>query len=175
MSHRKRGVLLTTLLTLVAVILTFVGFAYIALGLAERDQVGFTSSREALTQRPTSKKARNKNRQPVRRNPYRATSIVNESNSCAAVRSLLNVKFLDVDKKIPSLPVPGCNLGHCNCKYVHHEDRREDDGDRRAPISLGSALYEHSGDEDRRSSRGGRRKRDLDRRVIQYDEFVSKY
>jgi hypothetical protein len=105
---------------------------------------------------------------PKRRSPFRATSIVGGGSTCSAVKRLLHVKFLDLDNRLPALPVPGCNLGYCNCKYVHHADRRESDIDRRSPHTLTSELYDRSGKINRRVSKGGRRRGDLNRVRIRY-------
>lgn len=107
---------------------------------------------------------------PARRSPYRATSIVNSGNSCSAVKRLLNLRFLDLDKRIPAIPVVGCNIGYCNCAYAHHADRRDNDKDRRTLHALSSDLYQGSGKINRRKSKGGRRKNDLDRLNIHYSQ-----
>ncbi len=165
---------MSTALALIPVTLCLSGFAYVAIGVFQNRQIGINSTRETFSFRRSGKATRLTKSRPAARNPYRATSIVNEGNSCAAVKKLLNTRFLDVDKDIPSLPVAGCNIGHCNCKYVKHEDRREDSEDRRTPLTLRSDLYEQAGNENRRSTRGGRRKRDFDHRSpVRYTEFAS--
>ena len=58
----------------------------------------------------------------------------------------------------PPLPVPSCTAERCNCKYVHHDDRRDTErGDRRDIRNLKGELEHvtHSGD--RRLSQGRRR------------------
>jgi hypothetical protein len=76
-----------------------------------------------------------------------------------------------VDRRLPSLPVNGCNVGHCNSKYGRHEDRREKEGDRRTSGALTSDLFEQSGHENKRAAKGGRRKTDFSNRQIEYSEF----
>jgi len=152
---------MSLLLGLVAVALLAV-FLNVALGIVKTDRPRSGSGR--LTMPP----GEGKKVYPARRSPYRATSIVNRGNSCAAVRNLLHVKFLDVDGRPPAVPVTSCNIGHCNCEYVHHADRRESDADRRSPHALTSDLYDQSGKIDRRVSRGGRRKNDFNRLKIRY-------
>lgn len=56
--------------------------------------------------------------------------------SCTAVRGLGNVRFLSGEA--PTIPVPGCDAQQCNCRYVHHGDRRADD--RRNPYGQWSNL-----------------------------------
>jgi hypothetical protein len=46
-------------------------------------------------------------------------------NACSVVKSLLNVRFLDLDNVVPTIPVSGCNAEFCNCKFARHADRRD--------------------------------------------------
>jgi hypothetical protein len=91
------------------------------------------------------------------RNPYRATSIVFDGDSCDVVKAISGKCFLDVEGLAPRLPLPDCNLSTCNCKYARHEDRRESDDDRRLPAGLKSQLYDRGGDPNRRQKPRGRR------------------
>lgn len=94
-------------------------------------------------------------------NPYRATSIVPGRDACEAAKNLNNKRFLVAANEVPTLPLPGCNQPKCSCKYAHHPDRREDGGsDRRGPPSLRSELHAHTGAEERRTKRRGRRASD---------------
>ena len=149
-------------------------FAYVAVRLVRAGKPGADAKGSGHPSTRGKKAARPEKVYPARRNPYRATSIVNERNPCSAVTRLLNVRFLDLDKRLPSLPVAGCNATKCHCKYAHHDDRRDEDSDRRSFNALTSNLFEHSGKENKRSSRGGRRKTDLSNRLIQYSEFNDK-
>jgi hypothetical protein len=56
--------------------------------------------------------------------------------------------------------LPECDRSACRCRYVHHQDRRADDGDRRLHGSLESNLYGAIADRERRE-RSGRRSSDL--------------
>lgn len=94
------------------------------------------------------------------RNPFRATSIVFEPSACEAVKAIGNKRFLDRDRDVPSLPLSDCTVTNCNCKYAHHDDRRETSEDRRHPSALQSELYESSGKSNRRAKKRGRRKSD---------------
>jgi hypothetical protein len=105
---------------------------------------------------------------PARRSPYRATSIINRGNACPAVKSLLNFRFLDLDKLLPSIPISSCNIGHCNCAYVRHSDRRDDDAGRRVLHSLQTDLYARPDKVNRRVAARGRRKGDLSGVILQY-------
>ena len=88
--------------------------------------------------------------------PYRAITI---DGNCPAVTALQGQRFLTADA--PRLPLPDCDQGNCQCTYVHHEDRRDIDGDRRVPRGLKSDLYTTSGKQERRERSRGRRKSDL--------------
>ena len=94
------------------------------------------------------------------RSPYRSTSVVSGAGACCAVKSIDGKYFLDVDKVRPGLPLTDCNASKCSCKYVHHEDRRDNDEDRRYPRSLQTELYDRTDKSERRNSKRGRRKTD---------------
>ena len=96
------------------------------------------------------------------RNPYRATSILHDANSCDAVKTIGSRRFLDVDRATPTLPLPDCDAAQCNCKYTRHEDRRDSDHDRRIPSTLQADLYGQTGEVNRRARKRGRRKTDWD-------------
>jgi len=92
--------------------------------------------------------------------PWRATSIIFDDDACAAVKAIGRHRFLDAERDVPQLPVPGCDVAKCRCRYAHHEDRRKDNEDRRHPAALHTELYEASGKHNRREGRRGRRKND---------------
>jgi hypothetical protein len=103
---------------------------------------------------------KSKKNSPVARNPYRATSIVFGVNACDAVKAVGSRRFLDTERNLPVVPLPGCSVAKCNCKYVHYQDRRISDEDQRLPSALLSQLYESTGKENRRQRKRGRRKSD---------------
>jgi hypothetical protein len=115
-----------------------------------------TVSKNAKQTSPHKKRTR-----PTRRSPYRATSIACEGDTCSAVKSLLNVRFLDLDNVLHTIPVSGCNVEICNCKFARHADRRDYQEDRRSPYSLKTELYDRTGKESLRVAGGGRRRSDL--------------
>jgi len=81
---------------------------------------------------------------------YAAVSIIPGGDSCYAVESLGNIRFLLPDA--PLLPVSNCDRGRCNCRYRHHYDRRRGlSNRRRAATAMDWDL-----EEDRRFSRGRR-------------------
>jgi hypothetical protein len=80
-------------------------------------------------------------------NPYHAVSIHHHSRACPSALGMGNRRFLGADA--PITPLLECTSTHCDCKYVHHKDRRRDDGDRR---SIGNGLHLQSDREERRRS-----------------------
>ena len=65
---------------------------------------------------------------------YHAVSIHYASNACMAAREMEGRRFLAT--AAPRLPLPGCNVLECSCRFVHHEDRRTGK-DRRSPFGPG--------------------------------------
>jgi hypothetical protein len=60
---------------------------------------------------------------------YHCVSVVTGVQSCAAARSLKDVRLLSA--QAPRLPLANCETpGACQCTYRHHDDRRV--GPRRA-------------------------------------------
>ena len=97
----------------------------------------------------------------VQLKPYRGISIVFDDCACDAVKANGLKRFLVADGDAPMLPLSGCDAARCNCKYMHHDDRRDDDHDRRMSAALKTELYEDTGNSDRRLKKRGRRKSDL--------------
>ena len=104
-------------------------------------------------------------RQKVRAKKSAAASL--QKGAYHAVSCVGNCRHLEPYKgkryltdEAPPLPVPECTSSNCKCRYVHYDDRREDDGDRRGIVGLRNELYAHSGEQDRRKRRG-RRESDL--------------
>ncbi|MGH8136044.1 MAG: hypothetical protein ACRER4_06825 [Steroidobacteraceae bacterium] len=55
-------------------------------------------------------------------NPYHSVSISTDPKCCQEVHAIEERRFLAVEA--PQLPLPGCGAAQCNCRYVHHDDRR---------------------------------------------------
>ena len=55
-------------------------------------------------------------------NPYHAVSIEPGPKACAEVRKIEGTRFLA--SKPPMLPLRDCGSPSCQCRYVHHNDRR---------------------------------------------------
>ena len=76
---------------------------------------------------------------------YHAVSIRFESNACKAAREMEGRRFLS--SAAPRLPLPECDVLECNCRFIHHKDRRAG-RDRRSPfaasgIAGSTGNYEH--------------------------------
>ncbi len=65
---------------------------------------------------------------------FHAVSIRFESNACKAAREMEGRRFLST--AAPRLPLPGCDVLECNCRFLHHKDRRTG-RDRRSPFGPG--------------------------------------
>jgi hypothetical protein len=56
---------------------------------------------------------------------FHAVTIVPARPSCKLVRRHCNTRYLT--KEAPRLPLSGCRLEECRCRYMHHDDRRIED------------------------------------------------
>lgn len=65
---------------------------------------------------------------------YHAVSIRFQSNACKAAREMEGRRFLS--SAAPRLPLPDCDVLECNCRFIHHKDRRTG-RDRRSPFGPG--------------------------------------
>jgi hypothetical protein len=61
--------------------------------------------------------------------PFHAVSIEPTPASCPAAASIKAQRFLS--EEAPSLPLMKCDASKCECRYVHHADRRSGALDRR--------------------------------------------
>ncbi|WP_339670648.1 hypothetical protein [Dasania marina] len=77
-------------------------------------------------------------------NPYHAISVCCEEHACAAAMANQSKRYLVGD--VPSLPLEGCSVARCACRYQHHDDRREQELDRRLNFGLSQQMH----DDDRR-------------------------
>lgn len=85
--------------------------------------------------------------------PYHCVAIRYRDGACAAVQRLSGQRFLSKDA--PAIPLPACDAASCRCRYVHFEDRRQNDERRNLqPALLRVGGY---GGPERRS--GGERRR----------------
>ncbi|MEM8563604.1 MAG: hypothetical protein AAGF57_15315 [Pseudomonadota bacterium] len=119
----------------------------------------FNAGQSSRVGRTTDRQSPAKTAAPA--NPFRSTSIVPCEHACSAVQAIAGQRFLDSQQSVPKVPLPACNAVQCDCRYARHDDRRDDDGDRRHPSALQSELYNETGKSNRRRQQGGRRITDL--------------
>lgn len=89
-------------------------------------------------------------------NPYRAVSIQAGLIRCEAVEVVEGKRYLVEENDVPQLPLTSCDAEKCECKYLHHEDRRDGDDRRSIGGSLGN-IHIQTGQEERRNKRGRRK------------------
>jgi hypothetical protein len=83
------------------------------------------------------------------RSSFAAVSIACAENACAPVRELEGQRFLE--REAPITPLAGCSCSRCECRYIHHSDRRGQE-DRRDPLGTEARPSEFRGALDRRSN-----------------------
>lgn len=89
---------------------------------------------------------------------FHAVSIRPSGESCASIHAIEMQRFLS--EEAPGLPLEGCCAPKCQCRYVHHPDRRSDSRDRRYGRESSVNELEFWSQRNRRTSRG-RRQADL--------------
>jgi len=87
---------------------------------------------------------------------YHCIAISYGKSPCEAVKRLEGKRFLSTEA--PALQLHGCTADSCQCRYIHYEDRREDE--RRNPYGKYSSTHSFITDHDRRKQ-SGRRNADL--------------
>jgi len=68
-----------------------------------------------------------KNKAAEKHGEFHSISIHHNSAACDAVKELDGQRILSAEA--PELPLPGCDVAQCQCKFHHHEERRA--GERR--------------------------------------------
>lgn len=86
---------------------------------------------------------------------FHAVSIEPGHHACAAAKFLRGKRFLS--SEAPPLPLRQCACEQCECRYLHHEDRR---GPTRRARDVGITIDEFFAVERRKGSRRGRRDSD---------------
>lgn len=81
---------------------------------------------------------------------YPAVGIRYNLLACKAVQKYYDQRFLA--HNAPALPVPGCNVRPCPCRYIHYADRRAGE-DRRAHYGIHRNLHAKAASERRRNDR----------------------
>lgn len=134
------------LLILAAVVLAIVVFRFLR-----------SSSKPAGKAASTSKRVKSAKAVTASSNAYHAVSVTCGPQACKQALALGEKRFLPAE--MPQFPLADCTSSNCQCKFVHYDDRRDSEGDKRAPTALRSELYTASGRPERRGT-GGRRKTD---------------
>ncbi|MDX1734810.1 MAG: hypothetical protein R3228_10590 [Halioglobus sp.] len=116
-----------------------------------------TAARKERAAAPASKRGKKSAPSPAATNPFRSTSIVLGKPACDAARELAGTRFLVDGDTMPPLPLPGCDVANCSCKYKKHRDRRTVEGDRRALGDHHLARLRYNIDDERRGSEHDRR------------------
>jgi hypothetical protein len=62
---------------------------------------------------------------------FHAVAIECGTDACPAANELRNMRLLSGEA--PQLPLPDCDAPRCDCRYVHFDDRRDED--RRHPYA----------------------------------------
>jgi hypothetical protein len=90
---------------------------------------------------------------------WKAASVNPGRGACEASRVLAGKRFLL--NEIPHLPLTACDAARCDCKYAHHNDRRNPEHERRQPeTALQTQLHGQSPQGKCRRRRRGRRRTD---------------
>lgn len=56
-------------------------------------------------------------------NPWHAVSVLPCAGACHAAQEAFGLRYLS--KTAPTLPLVGCDVAACTCRYRHHDDRRQ--------------------------------------------------
>lgn len=86
---------------------------------------------------------------------YHCIAITYGKNPCEAVKRLEGKRFLSTEA--PTLQLLGCTADSCQCRYIHYEDRREEE--RRNPYGKYRSTAVMMSQERRKQT--GRRNSDL--------------
>jgi hypothetical protein len=88
-----------------------------------RSQRVSASRQDRLQERRRDSSLRPYLRQERRRDsPYHAVSVTAGHPSCEAAKQLGTLRFLT--GQAPSIPLAGCDVRPCECRYSHYSDRR---------------------------------------------------
>ncbi|MDH5423496.1 MAG: hypothetical protein OEY29_00710 [Gammaproteobacteria bacterium] len=59
------------------------------------------------------------------RSKYHCVTVHFSDDACDAVKALDGQRILSAE--VPVFPLPDCSAQTCNCRFQHHEERREDE------------------------------------------------
>ncbi len=71
---------------------------------------------------------------PGKSSHYHAVSVKPGAYACSEANDIAGQRFLATEA--PEIPLPGCTSSNCECRFVHHNDRRSGK-DRRSPFTSG--------------------------------------
>ena len=153
-------IVLTALVTVVACVGGVLLARFLSAGARSRDSECATSPAAPQATGSTTEEPR---QSAVRQAPevisakpvYHAVSIVPGTFDCAAVRDVVDQRFLSTEA--PSLPLPDCDNDNCKCRFVQHEDRRSNE-DRRDQFATFGGFNPYSADANNRRDKTDRRK-----------------
>lgn len=80
---------------------------------------------------------------------YEAVSVQPCLEACRAAWDQQAVRYLASDA--PALPLAGCDVEKCTCRYAHHEDRRAAE-DRRDDVGRFAGISPRAGKQNRRAA-----------------------
>lgn len=153
---RARGVFITVLVILLIVALIGLVLVFRGGNKTKKNVKNKKKSKEIERRSNTAAKRKNIKEPPTL---YRATLVTSKDGACDAAKAIAGNVFLDSEGVTPGLPLSGCNVSQCECRYVHRDDRRDSDDDRRLP-AVRTELYDRTGNINRRQSSRGRRRSD---------------
>jgi hypothetical protein len=111
------------------------------------------------SRREAAKEAAKSNAQQRSSNSqYHAVSIRVGTSACGSAKEMVGRRFLA--SAAPKLPLQGCDVLDCTCRFVHHQDRRAN-RDRRSPFGPGG-VGGGTGAFETEQRRGTDRRRDED-------------
>lgn len=116
-----------------------------------------TSNKPHKSHQSRKQPVNKKSKKLAKHNAFHCVETHHPSKCCQAIKALHGKRFLS--SEAPTLPIQGCDQAHCECDYVHHDDRRCEI--RRTDIGLQHAMYGQSGEvEHRAGAHNGRRETD---------------
>ncbi len=87
---------------------------------------------------------------------YRGVTISPHLEMCAVAEEQRGRRFLATDA--PELPLPGCDVRKCGCRYRQHEDRRDEE-DRRSGFGQMNEISQRLGVNEKRLAGNADRRR----------------
>ena len=112
-------------------------------------------TQKSISERPAPKREAQPSVRETQSTKFHAVSIRLGRNACTTAKEIQGERFLA--SEAPQMPLPGCDVSDCQCRFVHYKDRRATD-DRRNPysgtmgITTGNLKQEQRTGQDRRES-----------------------